>query len=274
MDALERINQQGLFLLGCGKMGSAMLEGWLGAGVVPGAIHVRDPGPSAQLRDLASQGLHLNEDLPTRPALCLIAVKPQVMTAALPDIRSFGGGGTLILSIAAGTPISSFEAAFGRDTPIVRAMPNTPAAIGKGITALVGNASASDGDMDTAEHVLRAIGQTVRLQDEEQIDAVTGVSGSGPAYVFHMIECLAAAGQAEGLAPELAMRLAKATVSGAGQLAETSADTPEQLRINVTSPRGTTEAGLSVLMDPQAGLPALLVRTVAAAAQRSRDLRR
>jgi pyrroline-5-carboxylate reductase len=264
------IARRGLVMLGCGKMGSAMLEGWLDRDLPPDAVHVIDPHPSAWLRGL---GVGLNDALPDDPAVVLLAVKPQMMQAALPTVAQFGGGGTLFLSVAAGTPISSFEAALGETTRIVRAMPNTPAAIGQGITAIVGNAAATAEDMGLAEALLSAVGQVVRLESEEQIDAVTGVSGSGPAYVFHMIDALAAAGEAEGLPADLAMALAKATVAGAGALAIGSDETPEQLRINVTSPNGTTQAGLEVLMDEATGLAPLIRRTVGAAANRSRELR-
>ncbi len=271
--ALEEIAQRGLHLLGCGKMGSAMLAGWLEAGVPPGAVWVTDPNPSDWVSGLAARGLHLNDTPPASPALCLLAVKPQMMGAALPTVQGFGGGGTLIVSIAAGTPISAFEAVFGPGTPIVRAMPNTPAAVGKGITAIIGNAEATEAHLALTEALLGAIGQVVRLEHEDQMDAVTGVSGSGPAYVFHMIEALAAAAEAEGLAPDLAMQLARATVVGAAALAEGSDESAAQLRINVTSPKGTTEAGLRHLMDPETGLPPLMKRTVAAAAARGRELR-
>ena len=153
-------------------------------------------------------------------------------------------------------------------------MPNTPAAVGRGITALIGNAAASQADLTQAETLLSAVGQTVRLEDESQMDAVTGVSGSGPAYVFHLIETLAAAGEAQGLSPELAMTLAKATVAGAGALAEQAEEDPAQLRVNVTSPNGTTQAALEVLMDGETGFPPLLKRAVAAATNRSRELSR
>jgi pyrroline-5-carboxylate reductase len=153
-------------------------------------------------------------------------------------------------------------------------MPNTPAAVGQGITALIGNSFVTEEQMALSEALLQAVGQTVRLEAEEQMDAVTALSGSGPAYVFHMIECLAAAGEAEGLSPELAMKLAQATVAGAGALAEGSEDSPGQLRVNVTSPNGTTQAGLEVLMDQEAGLPPLIRATVKAAADRSRELGR
>jgi pyrroline-5-carboxylate reductase len=151
-------------------------------------------------------------------------------------------------------------------------MPNTPAAIGRGITAIVGNANATAAHMDMADALLRAVGQVVRLEGEHQIDAVTGVSGSGPAYVFHLIEALAAAGVAEGLPADLAMKLAKATVGGAGQLAEGADEDPGQLRVNVTSPNGTTHAALQVLMDEKTGFPPLLRRAVKAAADRGREL--
>ncbi|MEC9196269.1 MAG: pyrroline-5-carboxylate reductase, partial [Pseudomonadota bacterium] len=184
------------------------------------------------------------------------------------------GGGTLFVSVAAGTPLAAYEAALGDGSPIVRCMPNTPAAVGQGITALIGNSFVTEEQMSLSEALLQAVGQTVRLEAEAQMDAVTALSGSGPAYVFHMIECLAAAGEAEGLSPELAMKLAQATVAGAGALAEGSDDSPSQLRVNVTSPNGTTQAGLEVLMDEGAGLPPLIRATVKAAADRSRELGR
>ncbi len=263
------IAERGLVLLGCGKMGSAMLAGWLKDGLPATSVWVKDPFPSDWLRE---QGVHINADLPDSPAIVLVAVKPQMMADALPGLRALGGGKTLFISVAAGTSISTYETILGADTPIIRAMPNTPAAIGRGITALVGNARASAQDLERAEALLSAIGQTVRLQDEGQMDAVTGVSGSGPAYVFHLIETLAAAGREQGLPTDLAMQLAKATVAGAGALAEASEEDPGQLRINVTSPNGTTQAALEVLMDAESGFPALMAQAVRAATERSREL--
>ncbi|MDG4648334.1 pyrroline-5-carboxylate reductase [Roseibacterium sp. SDUM158017] len=268
--AFSEIARRGLVMLGCGKMGSAMLEGWLERDLPPASVHVIDPNPSDWLR---VQGVSLNGTMPENPAVVLLAVKPQMMAEALPRVAAFGGGGTLFVSVAAGTPIATFEAALGEGTRVVRAMPNTPAAIGQGITAIVGNAAAGPDDLALAEALLSAVGHVVRLDAEDQIDAVTGVSGSGPAYVFHMIDAMAEAGVAEGLPPELAMALAKATVAGAGALAMSADETPEQLRINVTSPNGTTQAGLEVLMDDATGLSPLIRRTVAAAARRSRELR-
>ncbi|MDF0601548.1 pyrroline-5-carboxylate reductase [Psychromarinibacter sp. C21-152] len=265
----EEIARRGLVLLGCGKMGSAMLEGWLTQGLEPGAVWVIDPKPSDWV---TGTGVHVNEALPESPAVVLIAVKPQMMGDALPDIDRYGNGSTLYVSIAAGTTLGFFEDLLGEASPIVRAMPNTPAAVGRGITAIVGNPRVAPAQMDMAEGLLDAIGQVVRLEDEGQMDAVTAVSGSGPAYVFHLIETMAAAGVAEGLPEELAMRLATATVAGAGALAETSGEDPGQLRVNVTSPGGTTAAALEVLMEEEAGFPGLLKRAVKAAAERSREL--
>lgn len=265
------IETRGLVLLGCGKMGSAMLAGWLEGGLPATSVWVLDPHPSDWLQ---GTGVHINKDLPVNPALVLVAVKPQMMGAALPKLQALGNGETLFVSVAAGTSIATLEQTLGADTPIVRAMPNTPAAIGQGITAVIGNAKTSDADLAMTEELLRAIGQTVRLESEAQMDAVTGVSGSGPAYVFHLIETLAAAGEAQGLPTDLAMQLAKATVAGAGALAASSEETPSQLRVNVTSPNGTTQAALEVLMQETGGFPDLLKRAVAAATSRSEELSR
>lgn len=269
---LERVNTGGLILLGCGKMGSAMLQGWLAKGVDPNKVAILDPYPSEWVNSLSDQGVAVNGDLPESPAVCIIAVKPQMMGEALPRLQALGNGTTVFVSVAAGTPITAFEEFLGVQSPIIRAMPNTPAAIGRGITALIGNAQITEGDLQMAENLLQAVGQTVRLDNESQMDAVTAVSGSGPAYVFHLIETLAAAGEAEGLPPELAMQLAKATVGGAGALAEAAEESPAQLRINVTSPAGTTAAALEVLMNEGDGFPPLLKRGVHAAAERSKEL--
>lgn len=264
-----RIAKDGLLLLGCGKMGSAMLEGWLARGLPAASVWVNDPKPSTWLQN---QGVHLNETPPSAPAIVLVAVKPQMMHDALPSLREMGNGQTLFISVAAGTKIAHFEDVLGAQTPLVRAMPNTPAAIGRGITAIVGNAHAGAGGLDEADMLLSAVGEVVRLSSEAQIDAVTGVSGSGPAYVFHLIETLAAAGEAQGLPADLSMQLAKATVAGAGALAMEAQEDPAQLRVNVTSPNGTTQAALEVLMDAQTGFPALLPRAVSAATNRSKEL--
>jgi len=266
---MDHVAKAGLVLLGCGKMGSAMLEGWLKNGLPATSVWVNDPFPSDWLK---SSGVNLNADLPAAPAIVLIAVKPQMMAEALPTLAAMGNGGTLFVSVAAGVSIATYEDILGAQTPIIRAMPNTPAAIGQGITAIIGNAHASASQLDLAQALLAAVGDVVRLENESQMDAVTGVSGSGPAYVFHMIETLAAAGEAQGLPADLAMQLAKTTVAGAGALAMQADDSPSQLRINVTSPNGTTQAALEVLMDETDGFPALLNRAVKAATDRSKEL--
>ncbi|KPQ08149.1 MAG: pyrroline-5-carboxylate reductase ProC [Rhodobacteraceae bacterium HLUCCA12] len=266
---LTELNARGLVLLGCGKMGSALLEGWLKSFLQPDSVHVIDPAPSDWLR---GTGVHLNAPLPDDPAVVVIAVKPQMMGAALPQLQSMGGGQTVFVSIAAGVGLARLAETLGASSPIVRTMPNTPAAIGQGITALIGNAQVTPGALDMARQLMAAVGRTVVLHDETQMDAVTAVSGSGPAYVFHLIETLAAAGVEQGLAPDMALELARATVAGAGALAVQSGTDPAQLRTNVTSPGGTTAAALSVLMDDDTGFPALLRRAVAAAADRSREL--
>jgi pyrroline-5-carboxylate reductase len=267
--ALDRVAQDGLILLGCGKMGSALLAGWLKAGLPPASVWVMEPNPTDWLIGL---GTRLNEGLPDAAAVAVLAVKPQMMGSALPALQALGNGSTLFVSIAAGTTIASFEAALGSRTPIVRTMPNTPAMVGRGITALCRNGRVSDADMDLARELMSAVGEVVILDREDLIDAVTAVSGSGPAYVFHLIETMAAAGVSEGLSPEVSMQLARATVCGAGELAFQSPETAAQLRINVTSPAGTTAAALGVLMDPETGFPALLKRAVKAAADRGREL--
>lgn len=270
-DALSAVADRGLVLLGCGRMGGALLEGWLAAGLPPARLHVIEPA-TASVAGFAARGVAVGGALPPSPAAVLLAVKPQMMAEALPQVAPLAGPSTLFLSIAAGTPLVFFEAALAPATPVVRAMPNTPAAVGRGVSALVANAPGA-AFLPLAEALLAAVGETVRLEDEAQMDAVTALSGSGPAYVFHMIEAMAAAGEAEGLPADLAMRLARATVCGAGELARLSPEPAAALRVAVTSPGGTTAAGLTALMDPEAGLGPLMRRTVARAAARSRELR-
>ncbi|WP_430463076.1 pyrroline-5-carboxylate reductase [Tabrizicola sp.] len=267
--ALEQVAREGLVLLGCGKMGSALLAGWLAAGLPPGSIWVLEPNPSDWL---IATGVHLNKGVPAAPAVALLAVKPQMMGAALPALVALGNGRTLMVSIAAGTSIASFEQTFGPRTPIVRSMPNTPAMVWRGITGICGNAHAGAAGLRLAAALMAAVGEVVELEGEHQMDAVTAVSGSGPAYVFHLIEAMAAGGVAQGLAPDVAMKLARATVCGAGELAFRASETAAELRVNVTSPGGTTAAALAVLMDADTGLPPLMARAIQAAADRGREL--
>ena len=269
----------GLLLVGCGKMGGAMLEGWLREGAPGNRICVVEPTPSESLRTLAERsGVTLVSQISGTPAdmavsVVILAVKPQMMADVLPQVAArTAPSAPLALSIAAGTTIAAFEAAFGAQSAVVRAMPNTPAAVGRGAAALTANSHVSPEQRALADVLLRSVGEVVWLEDEALIDAVTAVSGSGPAYVFHMIEALAAAGAAEGLPADLAMTLARATIIGAGELARQSPESAGQLRINVTSPGGTTAAGLEQLMAAEDGLTPLMRRTVAAAARRSREL--
>lgn len=273
------IGDGGLTLVGCGKMGGALLAGWLRGGAPADRIMIADPAPSEETAGparaagarIAPSLAELNLGKP--PSILVMAVKPQRMAEALPAATQAMSGQTLLISIAAGTPISAFEAVAPAGAPIIRAMPNTPAAVGAGVSAIIGNAHAGAAALEAAEALLGVVGSVVRLAHEDQIDAVTGLSGSGPAYVFHMIEALAAAGEAEGLAPELATALARATVIGAGALAADSPKPASELRVDVTSPGGVTQAGLGALMAEADGLTALMRRTLKSAAARSRELR-
>jgi pyrroline-5-carboxylate reductase len=255
-------------------MGSAMLRGWL-ARDAASRFHVIEPaGLPVSFGDQSSvTGYDDARGLPAdlAPDAVVFAVKPQVMDAVLPPYRRWAGTGTLFLSIAAGKTIAGIARQLGADAAIIRCMPNTPAAIGRAITVACPNPRVTMGQRHLCEVLLAAIGDSAWVADEKLMDAVTAVSGSGPAYVFLLIEALAAAGTKAGLPPELAARLALATVAGSGELARTSSELPARLRENVTSPGGTTRAALDVLMAPD-GLSELLDRAVAAATARSREL--
>jgi pyrroline-5-carboxylate reductase len=264
-----------LLLVGCGKMGGAMLHGWLQRGVRPADVTVVEPNTAA-VADLAATGIRIVADaakLPPdlKPAVVLIAVKPQMTEGALPAYRRFSGAGTAFLSIAAGRTIAYFERHLGGEATIVRAMPNTPAAVGRGITVACGNPRMSVGQRGLCDELLAAVGEVAWVEDEGLLDAVTAVSGGGPAYVFLLIECLAEAAVAAGLPAELAMRLARVTVSGAGELARLSDEPASVLRQNVTSPAGTTLEALKILMAAD-GLQPLMTKAIAAATRRSREL--
>lgn len=265
-----------LTLVGGGKMGSALLKGWLNCGLDPTNVFVVEPNASRH-NELAEFGaisvVSGPSELPEAPTRVLVmAVKPQMMSDVLPDYAARVGSNGFVVSIAAGTPISTFEKAFGEDRAIVRAMPNTPAAVGAGMTVLCANSPTSDDQRALAEQLLAAVGDTAWIDDEELMHAVTAVSGSGPAYVFHLVECMAAAGEQAGLSADLAMRLARKTVCGAGALMTDDPTQAATLRENVTSPGGTTQAALGVLMDGSSGFPASVAQAVAAASARSKEL--
>lgn len=264
-----------LLLAGAGKMGGAMLAGWISRGLDPSQIIVQDPAPPPESAELiAKHSIQLREQggaLAEKPAAILVAVKPQVMDQVFPELATQAGPDTVVLSVAAGKTIASFEAHLPPGTAVVRSIPNTPAAIGRGITVCCANAHVSPEQRELCQSLLSAIGEVGWVEDEALIDAATAVSGSGPAYVFLLAECLAEAGRAVGLDADLAKRLANATVSGAGELLRQSGLEPSVLRKNVTSPGGTTAAALSVLMADD-GLQPLLTRAVEAANKRSREL--
>ena len=269
-DALANL-QGTIVLAGAGKMGGAMLSGWLARGLDTSCVAVIEPYPSNEINALAARGVRLNPspaDIGTAAAL-VIAVKPQTFGEAGPQLRPFAGSSTLVVSIMAGTTIASISQVCGGS--VVRAMPNTPAAIGRGITVAVAAGNVSAAQRAVADALLRAIGAVQWTGDEALMDAVTAVSGSGPAYVFLLAEELARAGVEAGLPPELAAILARETVAGSGELLHRSDLDAATLRRNVSSPGGTTVAALEVLMAPD-GMQALLTRAVAAATRRSREL--
>lgn len=265
-----------VLLAGAGKMGGAMLAGWLEQGLRPASVVVQDPAPSADVAALlARHGITAQPTiapLAMPPAVIVAAVKPQAMEAVLPHLARLAGPHTLVISIAAGKTLASFARHFGTDAAIVRTMPNTPAAIGRGITVCVANSRVNPAQRHLASALLGAVGEVGWVEDEALMDAVTAVSGSGPAYVFLLAEVMAAAGRAQGLDAALADRLARATVAGAGELLRQSPETASKLRENVTSPGGTTAAALGVLMRADTGLQELLDEAVAAATKKGREL--
>ncbi len=264
-----------LLVAGAGKMGGALLEGLIARGLPAAQIVVQDPAPPAEIAQFLKQhGIRTEatvSGLDAPPSLILAAVKPQVMDQVFAPLAKLAGPKTVVLSIAAGKTIASFEQHLAPGIAVIRAMPNTPAQVGRGVTACVANAATTAEQKAMAGDLLSAVGAVVWLEREDDMDAVTAVSGSGPAYVFLVAECLAEAGRAAGLAPELAQALARATVSGAGELLHRSELDAATLRRNVTSPGGTTAAALAVLMATP-GLQELMSDAVAAAVRRSREL--
>jgi pyrroline-5-carboxylate reductase len=265
---MDKIESGGLWLLGCGNMGGALLSRWSAAGLGASTLVIDPAGPKVP------DGVETVSALPTpgerKPPACLVvAVKPQIAAAALDGIADLLSPATVVVSIMAGLPLSRVAALTGASR-LVRAMPNTPAAIGKGVTALCGR-NLDDTDRASVERLFEAAGWTFWLSEEGQFDAVTAVSGSGPAYLFRFIEALASAGESAGLPGDLAVELARRTVVGAAALADADERTPRELRAAVTSPGGTTQAGLEAL-DADPGLPQLLRLAVRAAVNRSREL--
>jgi pyrroline-5-carboxylate reductase len=251
MNGMNRLDGP-LVLAGAGNMGGAMLAGWLARGLAPADIIVQDPGPPPATAELlAKHGVRIVQaidDLPAPPSVLLMAVKPQVMDEIFAPLARFAGPATVVLSIAAGRTIASFEKFLPASTAVVRSIPNTPAAVGRGITVAAANAHTTDRHKQTVTELLSAIGEVAWVDDEGLIDPVTAVSGSGPAYVFHMVEALAAAGGAAGRKPNHAMQRARATVTRSGEQRHPSPHDAATQRPNRTSPHGTTNAAHPVRM--------------------------
>lgn len=267
---MDKLAKRGVCLIGCGFMGKALVEAWLAKGMPAGSIYVRDPRPSGWLQSQA--GVNINEPFPASPAAIVIATRPQIVEKVLAPLGSFGGGDTVILSIAASKPISALEKQFPDGTPIIRAMPNLPATVGAAVSTFVANVALTASQKVEALKLIAAFGSVVELPDEDLLPVVTALSGAGPAYVFAMAEAFAAAGARLGLPEDLAHELAVRTVAGAGRmLAQPDADATG-FRVAVTSKGGTTEAGMLEFMADENGIQDLARRTVEAAAERCKEL--
>jgi len=262
-----------LVLIGAGNMGGAMLSGWLKKGVSGSSIIVVDPRPSdamsAMLKDAGASHVTSAPE-GTKAGILFLAVKPQLMDTVLPSLKTLVGEETVIVSIAAGKTLANIESHLGK-AATVRAMPNTPAMVGRGVTGAYANDTVSSAQREVVEELLKVSGPVEWVATEGDIDAVTAVSGSGPAYVFYLVECMAEAGRKAGLPADLAMRLARETVAGAGELLHQSPEEASRLRQNVTSPGGTTAAALSVLMADD-GMQPLFDKAIAAAKTRAEEL--
>ena len=265
-------SDKGLLLCGVGKMGGALLSGWHTEGLDLKKISVIEPNPTKWLISMKNLGLRLNEDLLLEPEVCVIAVKPQMIESLLSQSSFPRTQNTLFVSIAAGVKIKKLNELMGAKLAIIRAMPNTPVSIKKGVSCLIHNNSTSHEQMKLVETLFSAVGKTIWLNNENDMDAVTAISGSGPAYVFYLIESMAKAAIDLGLDTKLAHRLAVLTVSGAGSLAEDSKVSVKVLRENVTSPNGTTQAALDVLMEPKHGLSQIMRKAIFAASTRSKNI--
>ena len=258
-----------LLLVGCGKMGGAMLEGWLARGVSASDVVVAEPVEA--LRPKKVKCVASSSEVNDKPEIVVLAVKPQSMDMVLPDLKRFAEAGSVFLSIAAGKTLKYFGQHLGAGAKVVRSMPNTPAAVRQGITVTTASKGVSAGEKKACTDLLEAVGQALWVDDEALLDPVTALSGSGPAYVFLLVEAMAAAGAKLGLAPDMAMQLARATVAGSGELLKQSSEAASQLRINVTSPGGTTAEALKVLMATD-GIQPVFDKALAAASRRSKEL--
>ena len=255
-----------LLLVGGGKMGTALLQGWLDAGMDKSQFGVQEPTPS---ETLVATGVALNPSQDFAPQIAVLAIKPQLADDVLPKLSL--PKGCLVISLMAGVPTARMADLLGGGVACVRTMPNTPAAIGRGMTALFAEASVTDAQRDKASKLMAAVGATAWLDNEKLIDAATAISGSGPAYIFHLAEAMSSSAQALGLDEATARTLAVQTIIGAAAMLQGDDTDAGQLRRNVTSPGGTTEAALDVLMG-EGGLGEMMRRATQAAAERAHEL--
>jgi pyrroline-5-carboxylate reductase len=260
-----------LLLVGCGKMGGAMLEGWLARGLAAADFVVAEPIDALRPRTSGVRAVASTSDVAKTPEIVVLAVKPQSMDGVLPDLKRFADEDAVFLSIAAGKTLKYFASHLGTTAKVVRSMPNTPAAVRQGITVATAASGVSEAEKNRCHQLLEAVGQVIWVDDEALMDPVTALSGSGPAYVFLLVEAMAAAGAKLGLTPDMAMQLARATVAGSGELLKQSSEPASQLRVNVTSPGGTTAEALKVLMAAD-GIQPVFDKALAAASRRSKEL--
>ena len=260
-----------LLLVGCGKMGGAMLEGWLARGLPAADVIVAEPVDALRPKKPGLRAVASTAEVSETPEIVVLAVKPQSMDGVLADLRRFADDGSVFLSIAAGKTLKYFAAHLGIAAKVVRSMPNTPAAVRHGITVATAAKDVSTAEKKRCHELLEAVGQVLWVDDEALMDPVTALSGSGPAYVFLLVEAMAAAGAKLGLSADMAMQLARATVAGSGELLRQSGEPASQLRVNVTSPGGTTAEALKVLMAAD-GIQPVFDKALAAASRRSKEL--
>ncbi len=260
-----------LLLVGCGKMGGAMLDGWMARGLAVFDVIVAEPVAAIRPNKAGLRVVASTSEVGEKPEIVVLAVKPQSMDAVLPDLKRFADEGSVFLSIAAGKTLRYFAKHLGTTAKVVRSMPNTPAAVRQGITVATPSSGVSAAEKKRCHELLEAVGQVLWVEDEALMDPVTALSGSGPAYVFLLVEAMAAAGARLGLTPDMAMQLARATVAGSGELLKQSSEPAQQLRVNVTSPGGTTAEALKILMAPD-GIQPVFDKALAAASRRSKEL--
>jgi len=260
-----------LLLVGCGKMGGAMLDGWLTRGLAAADVLVAEPVEALRPKKPGLRAVGSTSEISDTPEIVVLAVKPQTMDGVLPDLKRFAEAGSVFLSIAAGKTLKYFASHLGAAAKVVRSMPNTPAAVRQGLTVACAAKGVSAAEKQRCQQLLEAVGQALWVEDEALLDPVTALSGSGPAYVFLLVEAMAAAGAKLGLKPEMAMQLARATVAGSGVLLKQSSEPAQQLRVNVTSPGGTTAEALKVLMAAD-GIQPVFDKALAAASRRSKEL--